>query len=370
MGVTLRQRKGRAGKVSLYLDIYDKGKRWNEYLDIHIADTKKLGKDDKDKLALAESIRTQREYAMIVDKKGEGIPNKKAQEGDFVEYYMSIHRTKKSRQWDGAVKALADFTKGLPVTFPEVNAKWLLEFQKFLLGRMANNTAFYYMWTLSYSLSQAEREDVIPKNPFKTIRKEDRLRLRKSLPKYLTLDELRLLANAETKVNPEVRAAFFFSCFSGLRWSDLCRLKWSQVKSITARNGENYTALELQVKKTDLPLSIPLPEQAKEILQGQKDKPHRDTDPIFPWCGENPDDRFRNHRANDLLKRWARDAGLDKALQFHMARHTFATMTLEHGADLYTVSKLLGHTNITTTTIYAKVVDDMKKRAVAGLPRL
>ncbi len=70
------------------------------------------------------------------------------------------------------------------------------------------------------------------------------------------------------------------------------------------------------------------------------------------------------------IKRWAKDAGLDKSLQFHMARDTFATMALEHGADLYTMSKRLGHSNITTTTIYAEVVDDMKKKAVMGLPRL
>ncbi len=370
MAIHLRQRKGKAGKISLYLDIYHKGKRWYEYLDMYIADTKRPSKEDRDKLALAESIRTQREYAMILDKKGEGMPNKKMQGSDFVAFYNEIHRTKQSRQWDGAVKCLAAYTKGEPVPFTEVNAKWLLEFQRYLLGRLANNTAFYYMWTLSYALSQAEREDVIVGNPFKKIRKEDRLRLRKSLPKYLTLDELRLLANAETKTNPEIRAAFLFSCFSGLRWSDLSRLRWSQVKRISTKDGETYYALEMQIKKTDMPLTIPMPDQALSILDTQREIPHKEADPVFPWCADGPEDRFRNKRANVVLKRWAKDAGLDKSLQFHMARHTFATMTLEHGADLYTVSKLLGHSNITTTTIYAKVVDDMKKKAVMGLPRL
>lgn len=370
MAVHLRQRKGKAGKISLYLDIYHKGKRWYEYLDMYIADTKRPSKEDKDKLALAESIRTQREYAMIVETRGEGIPNKKVQDSDFVAFYNGIHKRKRSRQWDGAVKCLAAYTKGEPVPFTEVTAKWLLDFQHYLLGRLSNNTAFYYMWTLSYALSEAVRDDIIMGNPFKKIRKEDRLRLRKSLPKYLTLDELRLLANAETKTNPEIRAAFLFSCFSGLRWSDLSRLKWSQVKRITNKDGDTYHALEMQIKKTDLPLTIPMPDQALSILETQAEVPHKETDPVFPWCADGPEDRFRNKRANVVLKRWAKDAGLDKSLQFHMARHTFATMTLEHGADLYTVSKLLGHTNITTTTIYAKVVDEMKKKAVMGLPRL
>jgi hypothetical protein len=142
------------------------------------------------------------------------------------------------RHWDGAVKCHAAYTKGEDVRFTEASAKWLLEFQRYLLGRLANNTAFSYTHTLSYALGQAECEDLIVGNPFKRIRKEDRLRLLKSLPMYRILDELRLLANAETKTNPEIRAAFLFSCFSGLWQSDLSRLKWSQVKRISTKDGE------------------------------------------------------------------------------------------------------------------------------------
>jgi site-specific recombinase XerD len=69
-----------------------------------------------------------------------------------------------------------------------------------------------------------------------------------------------------------------------------------------------------------------------------------------------------------VIKRW--DTGLYKSLHFHVAMHSFATMTLEHGAELYTVGTLLGHSKITTTTIHAKLVDDMKKKAVMGLPTL
>jgi integrase len=370
MGIHLRQRKGNAGKVSLYLDIYHKGKRWYEYLDIFIADTKKLSKEDKDKLALAESIRTQREYAMILDKQGGGIPNKKLKDGDFIAYHVSVGETKKSRQWGGSVRALTDFAKGIPVPFPEVTVKWLLEFQKFLLGRVSNNTALHYMLTLSYSLARAERDGVIARNPFMMIRKEEKLKMRKTLPKYLTLEELRLLANAESKVKPEVRAAFLFSCFSGLRWGDMSLLRWLQMKQVTTGDGEGYTALELQIRKTDTPLTVPLPVQAMKILNEQRELQKDGKDFVFPWCSDKPEARIRNKEANVMLKTWAKDAGLTKRLHFHMARHTFATMTLEHGADLYTVSKLLGHSKITTTTIYAKVVDDMKKKAVMGLPTL
>ena len=74
--------------------------------------------------------------------------------------------------------------------------------------------------------------------------------------------------------------------------------------------------------------------------------------------------------ANGDIKRWARKAGISKNVSFHTARHTFATLLITQGADLYTTSKLLGHTNISTTQIYASIVDEKKWRAVRLLDKL
>ena len=73
-------------------------------------------------------------------------------------------------------------------------------------------------------------------------------------------------------------------------------------------------------------------------------------------------------RTNEILSRWAEQAGIAKHITFHVARHTHATMLLTLGADLYTVSKLLGHTNIQTTQIYARLVDESKKKAIDLIP--
>jgi site-specific recombinase XerD len=70
------------------------------------------------------------------------------------------------------------------------------------------------------------------------------------------------------------------------------------------------------------------------------------------------------------IKAWVKKAGIDKAISFHTARHTFATLSLSSGADLYTVSKLLGHRNLATTQIYAKIIDTKKSEAVAMLPKI
>ena len=75
-------------------------------------------------------------------------------------------------------------------------------------------------------------------------------------------------------------------------------------------------------------------------------------------------------RTNEVLSRWGKDAGIQKHITFHTARHTHATMMITLGADIYTVSKLLGHTNIQTTQIYAKIVDESKSKAIALIPEI
>ena len=371
MSVKLRNKKLKNGMRSLYLDIYLKGERSFEFLNIHIPDTKRLSTDDREKMELAEKIRTQREYALLLDTSGAGLPKSKTKAPDFIGYYEAIRKTKTHlNNWNNTAKWLKEFTKGEPVTFPAVDAKWLLEFQALLLRNVANNTALQYIWTIRYVLAKAERDGIIDANPYRRMRREDKLRWEKSLPKYLTLDEVRKLANCKTEVLPEVRQAFLFACFCGLRWSDVSRLTWDKVKEDAGRDGADEWAVELAVKKTRTQMNIPLPAQAVEILRKRKPEDAEWGDPVFPWCAVNPDEKGRNNAANQMLKTWAKDAGLGKPINFHMARHTFATLTLTHGADLYTVSKLLGHSDIKTTAIYAKVVDERKRQAVANLPRL
>lgn len=72
--------------------------------------------------------------------------------------------------------------------------------------------------------------------------------------------------------------------------------------------------------------------------------------------------------ANAFLKRWAKHVGINKNITFHCSRHSFATLAINSGVDLYVVSKLLGHTNIQTTQVYAKIVDESKNKAIDLLP--
>jgi integrase len=165
---------------------------------------------------------------------------------------------------------------------------------------------------------------------------------------YLTIDEVKRLVNTECKKEVYKRA-FLFSCFCGLRISDIERLKWCDLSN---ENGQ--IRADIRQKKTDEPLYLPLSANAVKWLPERGNA--ADTDNIFQGlCGGV---------ASHFVKDWAKGAGITKNVKFHTARHTFATMLLTKGADLYTTSKLLGHKDISTTQIYAKIIDQKKTDAV------
>jgi integrase len=164
---------------------------------------------------------------------------------------------------------------------------------------------------------------------------------------FLTIEELRSIT--DTPCEPRVAYPFLFSCFTGLRLSDVRNLKWSDI-----RNGVIF----LRQHKTKEFVQVPIGKNAQRFLrENDSEKVFHD----FPTCEE-----WHNRK----IREWAARAGIKKRISFHVARHTFATLALGNGADLFTVSKLLGHTKITTTQIYAKVLDEGRKKAVDAIPEL
>ena len=176
--------------------------------------------------------------------------------------------------------------------------------------------------------------------------------MRETYRSFLTIDEIRKLAAAPCR-NPDVKRAFLFSCYTGLRFSDVKALTWANVRD---------DSIDFRQQKTQGMEYLPLPVAARKILyvkKGAQVLPVQ-TNRIFSL----PD----KTTTGEHLKKWCKEAGMTKRITFHTSRHTFATLALSQGADLYTVSKLLGHKDISTTQIYAKIVDQKKKDAVALLP--
>lgn len=168
---------------------------------------------------------------------------------------------------------------------------------------------------------------------------------------YLTIEEVKKLAQTECEY-PNIKRAFLFSCLTGLRRSDIINLTWGEIQ----QQGE-YVRIIFKQKKTKGQEYLDISPQAAELL-GERGKPndHPFTDIHSPSC------------TNEAIKRWVLRAGIQKEITFHCGRHTFAVMMLDLGTDIYTVSKLLGHRYLTTTQIYAKVLDKNKQAAVSKIP--
>ena len=211
------------------------------------------------------------------------------------------------------------------------------------------NTKALYFARFVFVLNSAVKDELIASNPAEKVAERPRLKSNERV--YLTESELKAFADVETKTEKEKTAkdAFLFSCLTGLRYSD--------VRRITADNIEETVdgvRLKIETKKTKKYISFILSPECTGLIRERLELSGGGV--LFPL----QDPTYLNR----WLKAFAKAAGIDKLLTFHTARHTFATLLLTKGADLYTVSTLLGHSDITTTQIYAKIVDKKKDDAV------
>ncbi|BAP32628.1 site-specific recombinase XerD [Chryseobacterium sp. StRB126] len=170
---------------------------------------------------------------------------------------------------------------------------------------------------------------------------------------YLTHSELQKLANTVCKYEV-LKKAFIFSCLNGLRWSDINMLVWSEI-----RDEDGVSRINFHQKKTDRVEYLYISKQARQILGERKSPQER----VFKGL------KYGVVFNNEIV-RWCNRAEISKHITFHSARHTNAELLLENGADIYTVSKRLGHREIRTTAIYAKIVDQKMKEAAEIIPQL
>lgn len=145
-----------------------------------------------------------------------------------------------------------------------------------------------------------------------------------------------------------------FSCLTGLRYSDLEKLRWKEI-----RESKEEIRIVFTQKKTDGLEYLYINENARQLL-GERKAPE---ELVFTGL------RYSAQTSNILIK-WAVKSGVYKEFTFHSSRHTNAVLLLENGADIYTVSKRLGHKELRTTEIYAKIVDKKQKEAANIIPKI
>ena len=369
--VKLRQKKLAGGNVSLYLATYIRGQREYEFLRLYLIPEKT--RDDRQRnretLALANSIKAQR--IVEIQNGMHGFNTASRERMSFFDYFRAQAEKRKKQDskssygiWISTLHHLRRYERRKDITFADITQRWVQGFCNYLDREECNmrvrngrrplspNSKHEYFCKLKTALRQAYNDGIIHNNP---TRGTSGFRHEEVTREYLTLEEIRILAATDCD-HPEVKRAFLFSCLTGLRRSDVERLTWDEVTQLGGR-----TRLVFRQKKTGGQEYLDITPQAAQLI-GTRGTASGDSN-VFGSILAPP-------TTNKVLRTWTQQAGISKHITFHCARHTFAVLMLTLDTDIYTVSKLLGHRELRTTQIYAKIVDRKKQQAVDNIPEI
>lgn len=355
MSVKLREKKNKDNTTSLYLDIYHNGKRHYEFLQQLKLITKpsnptqkhqnKINKELANKILINRQHELQGNDYDIIPKFKQNI--------DFVAFFEDFNNTYKKKDLR-VIKACFNMFKAY---LKEAQIKTLLakeldesivnEFKNYLIENLNGESPSNYFKKFKLVIKQAVRKNVLSKNPADEIKISSKAKqgIKKQV---LTNEEIQLLVKTPM-TNNEVKRAFIFSLYTGLRFSDVNNLKWNDIDL-------NNNTLHIRQIKTSEEVNMNLHPTALKVLgEAKKGKAPVFTLPTHTACSKD-------------LKHWVKKAGINKNITWHCARHSFATNIIFYGADVNTASKLLGHTSLKYTERYAHLVKSLKDKAVSNLP--
>lgn len=313
--VRLRTKKLADGSQSLYLDIYRFGKRTYEYLKLYlIPETdNNARRQNQATMNAANAIKSKR---IIELTNGEaGIETK---ERVYLLDWMNTYKENQAKrgkkdgyQIDITIRILKDYA-GERMLMDQIDKTFCQNYLDYLQSeyrsrgkRVSNYTLHTYYRVLNGALNAAVRAEIIKSNPFTKISKSEKIRLPESKRSYMTIEEVRALIATPMK-NESVKGAYLFSCFCGLRISDIIKLQW---KDVFVDRGQYRLSVSMQ--KTKEPIYLPLSPEALKWMPARGDK--------------TPDDHVFDlpspAMVNILIKPWAKAAGINKRFTFHTARH-------------------------------------------------
>ena len=238
-----------------------------------------------------------------------------------------------------------------------INADFCYAFAKYLRNKtnVKISSATTYLHKLHAILQDAVYMNYISNNPMPPI---NRL-----LPKYihkeresLNVEEIHRLETAQCP-HLITKLAFLFSCYTGLRLSDIETLSWNDIHK---QNGI-YMLIKIQVK-TNSEVCIPLSKQAIDILKHVKSNNLSKANKVFPM--------YSRTTIYSDLRQWTANAGIDKHITFHTSRITFVTLSISAGMNMYVISKLCGHKDIKTTQVYARMIDSTYVNAISMFEKI
>ena len=361
--VRLREKELANGVRSLYLDIYVNGKRSYEFLKLYlIPETNPQAKvQNENTMRAANTIKLNRILEITNNKAG--LKNTSIRAKMLLKDWMETFRqaqeqkgVKDQKVIHNTIHALTAYN--INVAMRDVNRDYIIGLTNFLRNdyrsprgkKLKDYSVINYLGCLRNALNMAVREDVIAENPIMKLSAQDKVKAPESQREYLTVEEVQQL-EATGSPYPHIKQAFLFACYTGLRCSDVRSITWGKI----VKDGEKYR-LHTVMFKTKRPFYIPLSKKAMQWMPERGDK--TDDELIFENIPVQVNTKL-------YLQPWLDKAGITKPITFHCSRHTFGTMMLTLGADIYTTSKLMGHTKVEVTQIYAKIINKKKDDAVS-----
>lgn len=364
--VTLRNKKLAKGKLSLYLDFYPEiinpktGKPTRrEFLQLKIFENPKNEIErghNSTQVQLAEQIRAKR--LMDIRNKEYGLKEHMDLDINFYNFFEGIvteyYNNGSKGNYHSWKSSLAYWEKyiGKSLKSKQLLPYHVEKYREFLLSaktlrnndkHLTQNTASTYYKNFINVLKRAYKKKLLASNLAEDavyIKEEETYR------EYLTEEELQLLSKAVCLL-PSLKRMAFFSVMTGLRFSDISNLQW---KNIFQDKSQGFY-IKLKEQKTRNMQNHFIPDNAYFLLVKE---------------GTTDGKVFQNIKYTQItrpLKEWLDAAGIEKKISFHNFRHTYATLQLSKGTDIYTLSKMLGHKNVSTTQIYGKVMDKQKIEA-------
>ncbi|MFV8334266.1 site-specific integrase [Flavobacterium sp. GSP14] len=374
MNITLKKKKLQNGKFSLYLEYYKgstlnlDGKRIHlrdfEYLKLYPNQDPKTAaekKENKEIDTLSEQILSIRKAEYFQGKFD--IKNTSKSKRLFLDYFIEkteekIDSPKNYGNWTATSLHLKRCISS-NLTFDEVDENFVkrvrLYFDKEAKTKsdtpLSLNSKYSYYNKFKACLRAAFDDGYLS---IQYASKTKSFEQAESQREYLTHQELQSLANTSCKYEI-LKRAFIASALSGLRWSDINTLVWSEIRD----EDNGVSRINFRQQKTEGVEYLYISKQIRELFGDRQDPAER----VFKGL------KYSAVYNNEIV-RWCNRAGISKHITFHSARHTNAVLLLQNGADIYTVSKRLGHREIRTTAIYAKIVDQKMKEAANLIPEI
>lgn len=364
--VQIRQRARKDGKIALYLCYTISGKRCYEYPKLYLypetgRNKASIAASNKETMRVMQALQAKKIVELAQNRANLEVraePSKMLL-FDYIQRYIE-YKNENTRGIE-TINTIKSLKKHLSIfasadtRISDIDKVFCSNFFAYLKransshgGKLSKNSIKIYYNKFRTMVKNIVKDGLLPSNP--TINIDAAITKSETEREYLDLEEVKKMAATDTP-HTLSKQAFMFSCFCGLRISDIRQLAWSDIEEYTSADGRKLYKLHRKMQKTQRNISYTLPQEAVRWL------PDKNGKLVFEGLAAQCN-------LNVHVRRLAEAAGITKHISFHCAKHTFATMMLTLGADIYTTSKLLGHTRVATTEIYAKIVDKKKDEAM------